>query len=72
LAAWEDFAERVREYILRERPEVKKEPGWGEWLDGKVVIAWREAESHGEFFPFWRKWFDENPHAFDRIDTVEN
>jgi hypothetical protein len=76
-AAWEAFAERVREYISREHPEAKEQPGWDEWLDGKEDTHWGvigskvERSPRIELFPHWRGWFDENPHAFEQIDAVE-
>lgn len=76
-AAWEAFAERVREYISREHSEAKEQPGWDEWLDGKEGTHWGvigskvERSPRIELFPRWRGWFDENPHAFEQIDAVE-
>ena len=66
--AWEAFAERVRKYILHEFPQMKNEPGWGEWLAGKDILMWGAERGELELFPNWKQWFEENEHAFENVD----
>jgi hypothetical protein len=74
-AAWQDFAERVRQFMLVRYPELQREPGWTEWLRGQDNVAtWQAgwgARPGVELFPFWQKWFDEHESAFNQIDAVE-
>jgi hypothetical protein len=67
--AWEEFAERVREYTIKDFPAMTNEPGWGEWLAGNPDTSWHMTADL--LFPSWRRWFEAYPNAFEHVDSAE-